>query len=88
MKQAYLTKQENSQIKKKNKTLYLKELEKEEQSKRKLSKRKLIIKVRLEIMKLLACLLLLFRVFHREKVLNFEQVQFTDFLLRTCFSPI
>ena len=45
--QAYLKKQEKSQINKL--TLYLKEVEKEEQTKPKVSKRKEIIKVRAEI---------------------------------------
>ena len=43
----YLTKQEKSQIH--NLTLYLKELEKEEQTKPKVSRRKEIIKIRTEI---------------------------------------
>ena len=46
-KQAYLKKQENSQIN--NLTLHLKELEKEEQTKPKVSRRKGIIKIREEI---------------------------------------
>ena len=45
--QAYLKKQEKSQIK--NLTLHLKELEKEEQTKPKVSRRKEIIKIRAEI---------------------------------------
>ena len=45
--QAYLKKQEKSQIN--NLTLHLKELEKEEQTKPKLSRRKEIIKIRAEI---------------------------------------
>ena len=45
--QAYLKKQEKSQVK--NLTLHLKELEKEEQTKPKVSKRKEIIKIRSEI---------------------------------------
>ena len=45
--QAYLKKQENSQIN--NLTLHLKELEKEEQTKPKVSRRKEIIKIRAEI---------------------------------------
>ena len=45
--QAYLKKQEKSQIN--NLTLHLKELEKEEQTKPKVSRRKEIIKVRAEI---------------------------------------
>ena len=45
--QAYLKKQEKSQIN--NLTLYLKELEKEEQTKLKVSRRKEIIKIRAEI---------------------------------------
>ena len=45
--QAYLKKQETSQIN--NVTLHLKELEKEEQTKPKLSRRKEIIKIRAEI---------------------------------------
>ena len=45
--QAYLKKQEKSQIN--NLTLHLKELEKEEQSKPKVSRRKEIIKIRAEI---------------------------------------
>ena len=45
--QAYLKGQEKSQIN--NLTLYLKELEKEEQAKPKLSRRKEIIKIRSEI---------------------------------------
>ena len=46
-KQAYLKKQENFQIN--NLTLHLKELEKEEQTKHKVSRRKEIIKIRVEI---------------------------------------
>ena len=45
--QAYLKKQEKSQIN--NQTLYLKELEKEEQTEQKFSRRKEIIKIRTEI---------------------------------------
>ena len=45
--QAYLKKQENSQIN--NLTLHLKDLEKEEQTKPKVSRRKEIIKLRAEI---------------------------------------
>ena len=45
--QAYLKKQEKTQIK--NLTLHLKELEKEEQTKPKVSRRKEIIKIRSEI---------------------------------------
>ena len=45
--QSYLKKQEKSQIK--NITLHLKELEKEEQTKPKVSRRKEIIKIRAEI---------------------------------------
>ena len=45
--QAYLKKQEKSQIN--NLTLHLKELEKEEQTKPKVSRRKEIIKIRAEI---------------------------------------
>ena len=45
--QAYLKKQEISQIK--NLTLHIKELEKEEQTKPKVSRRKEIIKIRAEI---------------------------------------
>ena len=45
--QAYLSKQEKSQIN--NLTLHLKELEKEEQTKPKVSRRKEIIKIRAEI---------------------------------------
>ena len=45
--QAYLKKQEKSQIN--NLTLYLKELEKEEQTQPKVSRRKEIIKIRAEI---------------------------------------
>ena len=45
--QAYLKKQEKSQVN--NLTLHLKELEKEEQTKPKVSKRKEIIKIRAEI---------------------------------------
>ena len=45
--QAYLKKQEKSQIN--NLTLYLKELEKEEETKPKVSRRKKIIKIRAEI---------------------------------------
>ena len=45
--QAYLEKQEKSQIN--NLTLHLKELEKEEQTKPKVSRRKEIIKIRSEI---------------------------------------
>ena len=45
--QAYLKKQEKSQVN--NLTLHLKELEKEEQTKRKVSRRKEIIKIRAEI---------------------------------------
>ena len=45
--QAYLKKQERSQIN--NLTLYLKEQEKEEQTKPKVSRRKEIIKIRAEI---------------------------------------
>ena len=45
--QSYLKKQEKSQIK--NLTLYIKELEKEEQTKPKVSRRKEIIKIRAEI---------------------------------------
>ena len=45
--QDYLKKQEKSQIK--NLTLHLKELEKDEQTKPKLSRRKEIIKIRAEI---------------------------------------
>ena len=45
--QAYLKKQEKSQVN--NLTLHLKELEKEEQTKPKVSRRKEIIKVRAEI---------------------------------------
>ena len=45
--QAYLKKEEKSQIN--NLTLYLKELEKEEQTKPKVSRRKEIIKIRAEI---------------------------------------
>ena len=45
--QSYLRKQEKSQIK--NLTLYLKQLEKEEQTKSKVSKRKEIIRIRAEI---------------------------------------
>ena len=45
--EAYLKKQEKSQIN--NLTLYLKELEKEEQTKPKVSRRKEIIKIRAEI---------------------------------------
>ena len=45
--QAYLKKQEKSQIN--NITLHLKELEKEEQTKPKVRKRKEIIKIRAEI---------------------------------------
>ena len=45
--QAYLKKQEKSQIH--NLTLHLKELEKEEQTKPKFSRRKEIIKIRAEI---------------------------------------
>ena len=45
--QAYLKKQEKSQIK--TLTLHLKELEKEEQTKPKLSRRKKIIKIRTDI---------------------------------------
>ena len=45
--QAYLRKQEKSQIK--NLTLHLKQLEKEEQTKPKVSRRKEIIKIRAEI---------------------------------------
>ena len=45
--QSYFKKQENSQIN--NLTLYLKELEKEEQTKPKVSRRKEIIKIRAEI---------------------------------------
>ena len=44
---AYLRKQEKSQIN--NLTLHLKELEKEEQTKPKVSRRKEIIKIRVEI---------------------------------------
>ena len=47
--QAYLNKQEKSQIS--NLTLHLKELEKEEQTKTKVSRRKEIIKIRAEINK-------------------------------------
>ena len=46
-KQAYLNKQEKSQMK--NLTLHLKELDKEEQTKPKVSRRKEIIKIRAEI---------------------------------------
>ena len=46
-KQAYLKKQETSQVN--NLTLHLKELEKEEQTKPKVSRRKEIIKIRAEI---------------------------------------
>ena len=45
--QAYLKKQEKSQVN--NLTLHLKELEKEEQAKPKVSRRKEIIKIRAEI---------------------------------------
>ena len=45
--QAYLMKQEKSQVN--NLTLHLKELEKEEQTKPKVSRRKQIIKIRAEI---------------------------------------
>ena len=45
--QAYLKKQEKSQVN--NLTLHLKELEKEEQTKPKVSRRKEIIKIRVEI---------------------------------------
>ena len=45
--QAYLKRQEKSQIK--NLTLHLEELEKEEQTKPKVSRRKEIIKIRVEI---------------------------------------
>ena len=45
--QSYLKKQEKSQIN--NLTLHLKELEKEEQTKPKVSRRKEIIKIRVEI---------------------------------------
>ena len=45
--QSYLKKQEKSQIN--NLTLYLKQLEKEEQTKPKVSRRKEIIKIRSEI---------------------------------------
>ena len=45
--QAYLKKQEKSQIN--NLTLYLKELEKDEQTKPKVSRRKEIIKIRAEV---------------------------------------
>ena len=45
--QAYLKKQEKSQIN--NLTLHLKELEKEEQTKPKVSRRKEIIKIRAEV---------------------------------------
>ena len=45
--QAYLKKQEKSQVN--NLTLHLKELEKEEQTKPKVSRRKDIIKIRAEI---------------------------------------
>ena len=45
--QAYIKKQEKSQIN--NLTLHLKELEKEEQTKPKVSRRKEIIKIRVEI---------------------------------------
>ena len=45
--QAYLRKQEKSEIN--NLTLYLKELEEEEQTKPKVSRRKEIIKIRAEI---------------------------------------
>ena len=45
--QAYLKKQEKSQIN--NRTLHLKELEKEEQTKPKVSRRKEIIKIRAEV---------------------------------------
>ena len=48
--QAYLKKQEKSQIN--NLNLHLKELEKEEQIKRKVSRRKEIIKIRAEINKI------------------------------------
>ena len=47
--QAYLRKQEKYEIN--NVTLHLKELEKEEQTKLKVSRRKEIIKIRAEIMK-------------------------------------
>ena len=73
MIQAYFKKKEKSQIKK-NVALHLKGLEKEEQNKPRLSERKEIIKVRLEIMQLIARLLPLNRVFCRVKVLNFEEV--------------
>ena len=45
--QAYLKKQEKSQIN--NLTLYLKQLKKEEQTKAKVSRRKEVIKIRVEI---------------------------------------
>ena len=45
--QSYLKKQEISQIS--NRTLHLKQLEKEEQTKRKVSRRKEILKIRAEI---------------------------------------
>ena len=48
--QSYLKKQEKSQIN--NLTLHLKELEKEEQTKPKVSRRKEIIKIRAEISKI------------------------------------
>ena len=47
--QAYLKKEEKSQIN--NLTLHLKQLEKEEQTKPKVSRRKEIIKIRSELMK-------------------------------------
>lgn len=46
-KQAYLRKQEKSQIN--NQTLYLKELEKEEQKKPRVTRRKEITKIRVEV---------------------------------------
>ena len=51
VKKAYLRKQEKSQIKK-NLNLHLKQLEKEEQTKPKVSRRKEIIKIRAEIHKI------------------------------------